>query len=298
VVKANLYLSMALSVAVFGSSCWTNNHIINVNVTCTKPIEINGQLEYPCGKCMACRIQRTQEWGVRLMHESYYHENNKFITLTYDENTIPLNGSVKKKHLQDFIKRLRSDLHPDLIKHYSVSEYGEKTDRPHYHSIIFGLPDNEDYEKLIKRNWSYGLIDVGTVTWDSVRYVAGYIQKKLYGKMAEEIYTATGREPPCQLSSQGLGLAWARDNETYLNHNQRITVMGVPCGIPRYYVNKLGLDLTASSERRRTEDEKSLNDYLEKYKITIEDKYDAVLKSKAFKNLNITTKSGQKTKKL
>lgn len=300
--RANLFQSMALSVAVFASSCGSLTYTQKIKweplVTCTKPIEINGQLDYPCGKCMACRIQRTQEWGTRLMHENQYHEHSIFLTLTYDEKHIPENGSLRKKELQDFIKRVRSDLHPLKIKHYSVGEYGEQTERSHYHLIIFGLQDNEETKKLIQQNWPKGLIHIGTVTIDSARYVAGYIQKKLYGKLAQQTYTVRGREPPFMLCSQGLGKAWAVENRTYLMNNQGLTINGVQHGVPRYYVKILDLDLTAGSEKQKKKGDENLKTHLENHNITVENQFDAILLSKKQKSLNLAAKSGQKTKKI
>lgn len=54
-------------------------------------------LQVPCGKCIACRIHKRQEWTLRLMHELTNWENSVFVTFTYSPETIPPHNSLKKK---------------------------------------------------------------------------------------------------------------------------------------------------------------------------------------------------------
>ena len=50
---------------------------------------VNGDMrktiEVPCGHCVACRIARSREWAVRLLHESEFWDDFCFVTLTYDD---------------------------------------------------------------------------------------------------------------------------------------------------------------------------------------------------------------------
>ena len=50
---------------------------------------VNGDMrrtiEVPCGHCVACRIARSREWAVRLLHESEFWDEYCFVTLTYDD---------------------------------------------------------------------------------------------------------------------------------------------------------------------------------------------------------------------
>ena len=62
----------------------------------------------PCGQCIGCRLEYARSWAVRCMHEASMHEENCFVTLTYDDDKLPSGGSLKKKDCQDFVKRLRS----------------------------------------------------------------------------------------------------------------------------------------------------------------------------------------------
>lgn len=188
------------------------------------------QMLVPCGQCMACRVQRTMEWSLRIMEETDYHDFNTFVTLTYDDAHLPADQSLHKDDCQLFFKRLRSFLPADLrIKYYLCGEYGEQFGRPHYHAIIFGLSANDP---AIERSWTSGFVKAGTVTYDSAKYVAGYIQKKLTGKRSAEY---GDKVAPFSLMSKGIGKQWMLDNEEYLTQNLGLTVKGVHHGLPRYF---------------------------------------------------------------
>ena len=70
------------------------------------------------------------------------HEDNCFITLTYDDENIPWDGSLNKQHFQAFMKRLRWHNKEKKIRYFHVGEYGEQLSRPHYHALIF----NHDFD--------------------------------------------------------------------------------------------------------------------------------------------------------
>lgn len=73
------------------------------------------------------------------MLETSMHKQNMFITLTYDNNHIPADGSIDKRELQLFFKRLRKKINPIKIKYLACGEYGEKFGRPHYHACVCGV---------------------------------------------------------------------------------------------------------------------------------------------------------------
>lgn len=131
----------------------------------------DNEMLVPCGKCPNCVARKRALQSIRLCHERSMHDNACFITLTYDEEHVPVtdtrvnvdpnkhldrgisNGPIRTlypKDVQDFIKRLRGSLtyqctrkkvrrdHVDRIRYFLVGEYGSKTHRPHYHLIVFG----------------------------------------------------------------------------------------------------------------------------------------------------------------
>lgn len=148
---------------------------------CKKPYR-EGIHEYGCGQCAPCRIKKSSMWTGRMLLESYEHPASVFVTLTYDDTHVPKDGCLRKKDLQDFIKRLRWEVSPRKIRYYGVGEYGEGFGRPHYHCIVFGMSTLE--EESIKKAWmdsgySIGYVYVGTVESASVSYVLGYMMKRL-----------------------------------------------------------------------------------------------------------------------
>jgi hypothetical protein len=54
------------------------------------------QIELPCGKCIGCRLEYSRQWALRIMHEPQLHEQNSFITLTYEEEHLPSDQSLDK----------------------------------------------------------------------------------------------------------------------------------------------------------------------------------------------------------
>ena len=198
----------------------------------------------PCCKCMACRIARTSEWTTRIMHE-LIGKIGCFITLTYDDEHLPENGTLVKEHFQKFMKRLRRFIEPTKIKYYGCGEYGENTNRPHYHAIIINWMPGLDrlyrpsgkylVSRDIEKLWMYGNNTVGYADRESIQYVCGYIRKKLYGKDQERY---DGRLAPFQMQSIKLGCDYA------MSHKEMILERGISrngknVGVPRYYIKKL-----------------------------------------------------------
>lgn len=229
---------------------------------CAKPFRIftvpdyPEGLEVPCGKCYLCRMKRRTEWSARLYAELPYWDRHSFVTLTYQDKDVPKNMSLRKIDLQKFFKRLRKNTNRKL-KYYAVGEYGKKTWRPHYHQIIFGIGLQAEDRQIIMDCWPYMDWSIkairdsafGSVTPESIQYVAGYIYDKLSGEVAEDVYDRMGREHVFKTCSQGIGKKFAEDNRTQIQQNGYIRYRGAKIAIPRYYVKKLGLDLSQIKER-------------------------------------------------
>lgn len=50
--------------------------------------------EIPCGQCIGCRLERSRQWANRCSLEMGLHEKNCFVTLTYDDDHLPMNPAV------------------------------------------------------------------------------------------------------------------------------------------------------------------------------------------------------------
>lgn len=109
--------------------------------------------------------------------ESLMHAENSFATLTYDEANLPSGGTLVPRHLVLFLKRLRKELPVGSLRFFAVGEYGDLSQRPHYHLALFGL--GPQYGKLVEKTWSLGNVMLGDLTPASARYIAGYVTKKM-----------------------------------------------------------------------------------------------------------------------
>lgn len=209
----------------------------------------------PCGQCIGCRLERSRQWAIRCVHEASQYENNSFLTLTYDNDNLPYNGSLDKTHFQKFIKRLRKSLN-HKIRYFHCGEYGEKLSRPHYHAILFNL-DFDDKElfsindgnklytsKKLTDLWGKGHCTIGEVNFETCAYTARYITKKITGRNSEEHYTRLDdygefhqRIPEYTTMSRrpGIGQGWLDSFLDDVYPSDFITLNGKKLRPPKYY---------------------------------------------------------------
>lgn len=227
----------------------------------------------PCGKCIGCRLERSKDWAGRCVQESKLWDSNYFITLTYDDQHLPANMSLRSKDLQDFWKRLRKAVFAENglvrrvpeyevvngkrtlvngVRYFACGEYGDRSQRPHYHAICFNLeiPDLIPYKRSFDGSqlwlsnwlsalWGHGHVVIGAVTFETCAYVARYVTKKIYGLAAPEHYG--DREPEfCRSSNRpGIGFGWFEQYCEEIPRLGSVLVNGVENRVPRYYLKKL-----------------------------------------------------------
>jgi len=215
----------------------------------------------PCGGCIGCRLERSKQWAIRCVNEASQHENNSFITLTYNEANLPRQdgpeghpGTLAKEHYQLFMKRLRRKYSQE-IRFFHCGEYGDEKGRPHYHACLF----NHDFEdkklwKIVRGNplyvseqlderWGLGFCSVGALTYQSAAYVARYILKKVTGKLAPSHYEwadpETGeifqRLPEYATMSKGIGQSWIKKYKSDVYPGDFVVLDGKKHKPPRYY---------------------------------------------------------------
>ena len=132
---------------------------------------------------MNCRINKQRVWSSRIQLESYFHSQSIFVTLTYSDENVPINAAgdhiLKKSDLTKFIKRLRKSYSSQnsTFRFFACGEYGEQTQRPHYHIILFGV--GVDAERLIEQKWQHGFHQVSELTPERCSYIAQYTIKKM-----------------------------------------------------------------------------------------------------------------------
>lgn len=201
----------------------------------------------PCGQCIGCRLERSRQWAIRCMHEASEHEENSFITLTFNNENLHPSGSLQLEDFQKFMKRFRKAIHPLKIRYYHCGEYGENLGRPHHHACIFGyqFPDKKLWRQSkgvnlyrstqLEKLWPYGYCSIGDVTFESAAYVARYIMKKQTGKQGEEHYGDL--KPPYTTMSRrpGIGRHWYDKYSQDLYPSDECVIRGQILKPPKFY---------------------------------------------------------------
>lgn len=188
-------------------------------------------MRLPCGRCIGCRVARSQAWALRAAAEAQTagEYRSLFVTNTYADN--PFSLSIRDHQL--YMKKLRHSF--PGVRFMVGAEYGTTVispvtgfGRPHYHYLLFGLdvPDlvplggkNPAFRsETLTRIWGHGHVDIGLVTFGSAAYALRYIHKKRLGPDAADYYSfvhpETGERsklvPPFQRQSlkPGIGAEW------------------------------------------------------------------------------------------
>jgi hypothetical protein len=225
--------------------------------------------QFDCRKCLPCRLRTAREKALRATHQAQMHDNNIFLTLTYDDEHLASNELIYRD-FQLFMKRLRKHVWKDITKleqfnntkerkeiikelkdakkitYMVTGEYGDQTKRPHWHAILFNYrPSDAEIiyyntrgeplfaSRTLTKLWPYGMHNFGEVTIDSAGYVARYAAKKLtHGKDGEHDY-----EPVHKISSRrAIGRDWIEKNWKFTFENGFCNLPnGQRTRIPRYY---------------------------------------------------------------
>lgn len=213
-----------------------------------------------CGKCIGCRISAARDWAIRCCHESECYDHNYFVTTTYSDPFLPrgvflkdartgevTDTSLVPSDATNFVKRLRQNLLTRYdfsgLRVYYVGEYGDLLDRPHYHFLLFNMPDLFKLDDLtwlkrqgsfdiwrsdlIERSWTYnpsrnsdgvsmGFCTVQDFSYDTAAYCAQYVTKKLDGHATEFNLSDTPvRQQPFSRMSRRPGIG-----APYLTHDK------------------------------------------------------------------------------
>lgn len=238
--------------------------------------------QVPCRQCTGCRLAKSAEWAARCTHEASLYDSNCFLTLTYEQDALPSDGSLKQKHYADFMKRFRDKFEGDSsvevfdkktglmksirpIRYYHVGEYGDKNRRPHYHSIVFNydFPDKKFWKMSpsgsplflsaeLQKLWEFGFSSIGNATFESAAYCARYSLKKINGRMAPDHYRVINPfsgevidlKPEYSTMSRRPGVAkrWYDSFKYDIYPHDFVLVAGKKMKPPRFYDSLYELD--------------------------------------------------------
>lgn len=239
----------------------------------TKALREGSTLALPCGRCIGCRVDRSRQWAMRCLHEAQCHDRNCFLTLTYDDQNVPQDYSLKLRDWQLFMKRLRKRSGARL-RFFAAGEYGDQLGRPHYHALLFGYDfadkqlfrttprgDRVYTSELLRELWPVGLHELGNVTFKSAAYTARYVIKKTNGDRAADHYNRVSPvdgqtynvAPEFAVMSRrpGVGTEWFRRFKGDAFPSDFLIVDGRKIKPPKFYLTKLSEDEQKPVKRTR-----------------------------------------------
>lgn len=145
-----------------------------------------GSFYVPCGKCWQCLFDKQSDFVSRVYLHTLYYKHWYYITLGFksvDERPDKRSGNpaqllfrkfpyllwnkddINIKHretyspsvlskipVQNFLKRLKKNLHDDTFSYLVSGEYGHRFGRPHYHLLLWS--NEELTPEMIKDAWS------------------------------------------------------------------------------------------------------------------------------------------------
>lgn len=188
---------------------------------------------FPCGKCAACLSNLRDSWKFRLQKEADSALSSWFLTLTYSDETVPLNG-VDKTALQLYFKRFRKNNPKVKLRYYAIGEYGGTTLRPHYHACVF-LDVMEFKPEAFENDWYNGHVHVCLCSPATIGYIANYHTVKKFSAPPDKnpAFSLMSRKP-------GIGASYLEHSDAIRDVDMTFTyIAGSPYVIPRYYQDKL-----------------------------------------------------------
>jgi hypothetical protein len=144
-------------------------------------------------------------WSLRMRLEAEMHAHSYFATLTYGDEHVPRDGSLRPSDLVRFIRdyryRVRCLVPGATVRFAGCGEYGTQGKRPHFHVMLFQgdaeLPDLVPWRRadggevimrsaLVEEAWGLGFVELGSVSAASCNYVTNYVVKRVTGDAAAE----------------------------------------------------------------------------------------------------------------
>lgn len=231
-------------------------------MNCTKPFykkspTTGNYVPTPCGnKCTPCIKAKVSEWAFRLEIALKNSNTAIFPTYTYAPENLPTSedydndgvvtyhATLRKKDLQLLQARIWK-LNEKLYKlfptnqpkkkiiYFSQGEYGTETFRPHFHQIL--LNTHPRMSEFLQEAWTYGHVEIGTVTPASIRYVASHLLNSF------EQNLKPCQEPSFQLMSKKIGYEYIQDNKKFHQQNgaQYAMLNGKKLPLPKIFKEKI-----------------------------------------------------------
>lgn len=195
-------------------------------------------MDVPCGKCIECLRLRISDWCFRLKSEMSISKYALFVTLTYSDEFLPLNG-LEVSDLQKHFKRVRKRI--ETFRYFGIGEYGTNFHRPHYHYILFTNDDikYKDFFSLINSSWSKGFVYVKPLTIGRIVYCVSYLMAQSTPEGKNKCFTVMSKRPAIgsHLLENSSFVKQIIDNDFSFVYSK-----GHKVHCPRYYKRKLKTD--------------------------------------------------------
>lgn len=178
----------------------------------------------------------------------------QWYTLENQGNKFPLKSEFKKR---------KKSLPIQYLRYYMCGEYGDKTQRAHYHMCLYGWdPKDKNFyafsgskikskiytSETLGKLWGKGNAWIGEVTFESAAYTARYIMKKVNGQRQQKHYESvdpeTGeiinRKPEYTEMSlkPGIGAKWLEKYQSDVFPEGTVVARGHKGKSPKYYDKK------------------------------------------------------------
>lgn len=213
-------------------------------------------IDVPCGHCLNCMIKKQSQIEFlakkELIDNYQAGQSASFVTLTYDDNHVPLNEegflTLRRSDMQKFLKRMRRNMEYHNRKRdfkvlycgeygdgsHSSSKTGVSTCRPHFHIVFIGLSP-EEVRFYTRKLWNYGLCDIGPLGAGGIRYLCKYMTKSIPDKDVKQLREVAKVENPFFYHSVGLGKKWIERNlDKIVNDDFCFNVNGKITPFPKY----------------------------------------------------------------
>lgn len=211
-------------------------------------------INVPCGHCLLCNHKKRVALASKCSMENQSHDNLPlFVTLTYDNKHLPPFG-LRYSDVQKFLKRLRITLErkhsfTGRLRYVCAGEYGSKTNRPHYHLLIWDFPcksigDLFAIDKFIRDIWKQGITQTKPCdNSDAGLYLGKYLSKSVFTKVP------TSLVQPFHVCSINLGVKFVesvcRDvilrnpKQTYFEYNDKFSGALKRLPLISYFIKKM-----------------------------------------------------------
>lgn len=212
-------------------------------------------IRVPCGRCVACRRRRQQDWSLRIQHEAEHCMKAGgtcyFITLTYAPEHLKYKVDKDTGEQYDipsvcptdpglFMRKFRKR-YGSPCRYFCCGEYGKQFDRPHLHIMLFlsTQETSDSLRPLVEKSWPFGIVK-GIYPF-SVK-LSEYISKYSMKQFGDDY---TKKEKPFARMSlkPAIGASYLTDRIKELHRKTKSFVAhdctGTTFALPRYYRDRI-----------------------------------------------------------